>query len=406
MNLHVAAKKRYIGISIGMAFMLVWCTYVRPSAGEGVTSEMVDGTPVATVPVPARIQAIFDRLMLPPGFAIEVFAQVPNARSLAVAYDDVRNKQVIFVGNKDKWSVYALIDEWANNSVEVVKEIAKGRNMPNGVAFKDGNLYLAEMSKIHIFPDILTILANTGIALEDIPSTVVLDTLPKDKQHGRKYIAFWPDGELYIPVGAPCNICNKPAPYSSIMKMNVETKQTEIVANWIRNTVGFARHPDTQQLWFTDNWRDNLGDARPPDELNVVTKEKENFGFPFCYGSGVQDPVFPWKDCQQFTAPQAILGAHVAALGMKFYTWNMFPENYQKKIFIAEHGSRNSSTPVGYRISLVDVEKKTYEVFAQWRLSDWKTWWRPVDVLELRDWSLLVSDDYAGVVYRITYAPQ
>ncbi len=389
--------------------LLSGCTYVRPPAGEGVKSyKASDSVTIATTntgaaqaknPTPERAKPILQRLELPEGFQIEVFAQVPNARSLALAYDIKRNRQIIFVGNKDKSSVYALIDEWSNNTVDTTKEITKNLATPNGVAYYDGNLYVAQVSKIHEYPTILDALASGWT----ITSRVIYDKLPKDLHHGRKYIAFWPDGRLYIPVGAPCNVCDREEPYASILALDIKTKQTEIIAKGIRNTVGFTRHPDTEQLWFTDNGRDLMGDNMPPDELNVVSKTWQHFGFPFCHGMDIVDPISSKSNCEWYTAPQVILGPHVAALGIKFYTGTMFPSHYKNKIFIAEHGSRNRSVPLGYRISLVDPEKKTYEIFAQWRLSENKTRWRPVDVLQLKDGSLLISDDYAGIIYRISY---
>lgn len=419
---------KYLWFAVVMSLALVWCTYVRPPAWNGVKEETpVSGTAVTGTAVtgtaavtgsmdmnwtggyveyvtPERAKPIIAGISLPAGFSIHVFAQVPNARSLAVAYDEERNRQIIFVWTKEKWSVYALIDEWANNTVDHIKEVAKNLKQPNGVAFKDWNLYVAEVSQIREFTAILNTLADTKMnEPADFVSTIVYDNLPDDAQHWWKYIAFWPDGDLYIPVGVPCNICDEPDPYGSIMKLNISTKESQIVARWVRNTVGFSWHPETQQLWFTDNGRDNLGNDLPHDELNVVTKTQEHFGFPYCYDDGKWDPNYKWKDCTQYTEPQVQLWPHVAALWMKFYTGNMFPENYRNKIFIAEHGSRNRNPPLWYRISLADTDNKTYEIFAEGWLRDGKTWGRPVDVLELKNGSLLVSDDYAGLVYIILY---
>lgn len=403
--------------------LLTWCTYVRPPAWIGVKDQEVSwssntwsatqswtnnsGELVAsskkpifgTNPTPERAKAILSHLKLLPWFQIEVFAQVPNARSLALAYDEQRNRQVVFVSNKDKSSVYALIDEGSDYTVDTVKEIVKGRKTPNGIAYHKGNLYVAQVSVVHEFKDILNHLDESWIPL----STVIYDKLPKDTLHGRKYIGFGPDGKLYIPVGAPCNVCDRALPYASIQVLDLETKQLETVAEGVRNTVWFDRHPDTKQLRFTDNWRDLLGDHIPPDELNVVSSAWEDFWFPFCHGTGIIDPISSRNDCPRMTAPQVLLWAHVAALGMKFYLWSQFPADYKHKVFIAEHGSRNSSTPVGYRVMLVDPETKAYDVFIDWRLSEAKTRWRPVDILELKDGSLLISDDYAGLIYRVVY---
>lgn len=262
----------------------------------------------------------------------------------------------MFVGNKDESSVYALIDEGADYTVDTVKTIVKGRKTPNGVAFHDGNLYVAQVSTIHEFPNILDNLDNAG----EIPSTIVYDKLPSDTHHGWKYIAFGPDDKLYIPVGAPCNTCVRDLPYASIQALDMDTKELTTVAKGIRNTVGFTRHPDTKALWFTDNGRDSLGDTIPPDELNKLSSIGEDFGFPACGGTQTLDKG---ADCSKTTMPQVTLGAHVAALGMKFYTADQFPKQYKNQVFIAEHGSRNSSTPVGYRVTMVNPETKTYEVF-------------------------------------------
>lgn len=400
--------------------LISWCSYVRPPAWVGVKDTQIgwsidtkvttqtwilDGnTNTGTISrgknaTPERAKAILSHLKLASWFQIEVFAQVPNARSMALAYDEQRNRQIIFVGNKNKSSVYALIDEDSDYTINTVKEIVKWRSTPNGIAFYSGNLYVAQVSKVHEFPDILNQLDTTG----SLKSTVVYDELPKDTHHGWKYIAFGPDGKLYIPVGIPCNICDKGDPYGAIISIDLDTKKSTIVAKGMRNTVWFSWHPDTKQLRFTDNGRDLLGDDRPDDELNVVREPWEHFWIPFCYNTWIQDPSFPGKDCNEFTAPVVLLGAHVAALGMKFYTGSQFPESYKNKVFIAEHGSRNSTVPVGYRVVVADTEKKSYEVFISWWVSEGKTWWRPVDVLELKDGSLLISDDYAGLIYRVAY---
>ena len=412
-----------IAISFSFLLLLSWCSYVRPPAWTWVKDQVVSWNPSTWTidqtwainseelvarsakpifgnnPTPERAKAILTQLTLLPWFQIEVFAQVPNARSLALAYDEQRNRQVVFVSNKDKSSVYALIDEGSDYTVDTVKEIVKGWKTPNGIAFHNGNLYIAQVSKVHEFTDILNHLDEGWMP----SSTIIYDQLPKDTHHGRKYIAFWPDDRLYIPVWAPCNLCDRALPYASIQALDLETKQLETVAKGVRNTVWFAWHPETQQLWFTDNGRDLLGDNIPPDELNVVTKNWEHFGYPFCHGTGIVDPISSRSNCDRSTLAHTNLWPHVAALGMKFYTWSQFPEEFKNKIFIAEHGSRNRSTPIGYRITTVDPKTKKYELFISWRLSAGKTRWRPVDILQLRDWSLLISDDYAGLVYRVVY---
>jgi hypothetical protein len=236
----------------------------------------------------------------------------------------------------------------------------------------------------------------------------VNDQFPKDRHHGWKFIAFGPDGMLYVPVGAPCNICQPDENrYALITRMKADGSGREIFARGIRNTVGFDWHPATKELWFTDNGRDQLGDDIPPDELNHAPKKGLHFGYPYCHGGDIPDDQFGKKhSCTEFTPPAQKLGPHVATLGMRFYTGSMFPPEYHNQIFIAEHGSWNRSTPIGYRITVVGLNKNraiSYKVFAEGWLQGRRAWGRPVDVLVMRDGALLVSDDSAGAIYRIGY---
>jgi glucose/arabinose dehydrogenase len=280
--------------------------------------------------------------------------------------------------------------------------IASGLNNPNGVAYRDGSLYVAEVNRILRFDRI-------GEELEHPTSPkVVRDDLPADQQHGWKFIAFGPDNRLYVPVGAPCNICEKEDPrYAAILSMKPDGSDLEIYASGVRNTVGFDWDPATGDLWFTDNGRDFMGENLPPDELNHAPVGGMHFGFPFCHGPGIPDPgLNPGGDCAGYTEPAQNLPAHVASLGMRFYTGTMFPEEYRNQIFIAEHGSWNRIVPIGYRISLVRLENGTpvsYEVFADGWLDGRTVSGRPVDLLVMPDGALMVSDDYAGKLYRIAY---
>jgi glucose/arabinose dehydrogenase len=276
--------------------------------------------------------------------------------------------------------------------------------MPNGVAFRDGALYVAEVNRVLRYDNIE---ANLRRAPEPV---VVNDEFPQDEHHGWKFIRFGPDGQLYVPVGAPCNVCDsEDERYAALLRMQPDGTGLEVFAHGIRNTVGFDWHPETNELWFTDNGRDMLGDDVPPDELNHAPEPALHFGFPFCHGGDISDPEFGQsRSCDEFTPPAQKLGPHVAALGMRFYTGTMFPEEYRNQIFIAEHGSWNRSEPIGYRVSLVrldeDYHVTSYEVFAEgWLQEDGKFWGRPVDVLVMPDGSLLVSDDDSGAIYRITY---
>lgn len=309
--------------------------------------------------------------------------------------------QTLFVGTRKNGRVYAIPNRDGDATGDRVIELTDDLDTPNGVAFRDGSLYVAEVSRVLRFDDIEK-------HLDAAPQPVVVtERYPKDEHHGWKYIAFGPDGRLYVPIGAPCNICDEDARgYSNITRIDAVGDQFEIVARGIRNTVGFDWHPVTRELWFTENGRDHLGDDVPPDELNRVEKTGEHFGYPYCH-AGTLDPEFgKGKDCARFTPPVQKLGAHVAALGMKFYTGKMFPAEYRNQIFIAEHGSWNRSTKSGYRVMLVRLEGNravAYEDFATGFVQDDDVSGRPVDVLVMPDGALLVSDDDAGAIYRISY---
>jgi len=338
-------------------------------------------------------------IQLPDGFEISLYASVDNARSLAISPGGI-----VFVGNRHGDKVYAVVDEDGDFVADKQYVIDEGLTMPNGVAFKDGDLYVAEVNRILIYKDI----ENN---LESPPSPeVIYDEFPTEKHHGWKNIAFGPDGKLYVPVGAPCNICTPEKEiFASITRMNSDGSDMEIFAKGVRNSVGITWHPETKNIWFTDNGRDMLGDDVPPCELNTAPKKGLHFGYPYCHGGTIPDPEFGEnKNCDDYTAPAKQLGAHVAPLGLKFYTGTQFPQGYIGNLFIAEHGSWNRSKKVGYRIMNLEIsgDKATsYEPFATGWLDEetQKAWGRPVDVLQLGDGSLLISDDYAGVIYRIWY---
>ena len=338
-----------------------------------------------------------DTIRLPPGFAIEVYSdRVPGARSMALSASGT-----LYLGTRENGAVYALPDRDRDGRPDEVIVIARGLNSPNGVAFRGGSLYVAEIGRILRYDEIEKDLHHPPRPV------VVFDRLPRDAHHGWKFIAFGPDGKLYVPIGAPCNICERPDPYMTITRMNPDGSNWEIYARGIRNTVGFDWDPRTKELWFTDNGRDWLGDDLPPDELNHAPRKGMNFGFPYRYGQNVPDPEMRDKlDRADFTPPAMDLGPHVAALGMRFYTGEMFSREYRGQIFIAEHGSWNRSRPIGYRVMLVrlrDGKPISYEPFAEGWLQGGEAWGRPVDVQVMPDGALLVSDDRAGAVYRISY---
>ena len=315
-------------------------------------------------------------IKLPPGFQIGIYAaNLPNARSLTLS-----PKGTLFVGTLNEGKVYAVVGQPGESEGKQIFTIARGLNMPNGVAFKDGALYVAEINRVFRYDDIEARLKNPP------QPVVVSDRFPRDRQHGWKFIAFGPDGDLYVPVGAPCNICEPDADrYAALMRMKPDGSNLEVFARGIRNTVGFDWHPEIKELWFTDNGRDRQGDNVPPDELNHAAKAGLHFGYPYCHGGDIPDPEYgKKKPCSEFTPPAQNLGPHVAALGMRFYTGSMFPSEYRNQIFIAEHGSWNRSTPIGYRITVVELRGNkavSYRPFAQGWLQGNRAWGRPVDVL-------------------------
>jgi glucose/arabinose dehydrogenase len=346
----------------------------------------------------ARAALPVDQIKLPPGFSIAVLSDdVPSARAMVLS-----PKGVLYAGSLDG-HVYAL--ELKDGRVTAKHVIASGLDEPAGVAWRNGALYVSAISRILRFDDV-------DNRLDTPPKPVVVtDKLPPDRHHGWKFIAFGPDGKLYVPTGAPCNVCNPDRKrYALIARMNPDGSDYEVFANGVRNTVGFDWDPQTKELWFTDNGRDMLGDDIPDDKLNHAPKAGMDFGFPYCHGGDVADPEFgAGHPCSGFTPPVVKLGAHVASLGMRFYTGTMFPAGYKNNVFIAEHGSWNRSAKVGYRVVRVVPgaigEKPRMEPFAQgWLRTNGDVWGRPADVLPMPDGSLLVSDDYAGAIYRITYA--
>ncbi|MCB0357993.1 MAG: sorbosone dehydrogenase family protein [Bdellovibrionales bacterium] len=346
------------------------------------------------------------RIKLPPGFGISVVTNdTPGARSLARSADGT-----LFVGTRREGVVYAVEDSDGDHRADRVSVIVRDLHLPNGVAVRDKDLYVAEIGRIIRYRDI-------DRWKTDTPSPeVIFDRLPAEEHHGWRYIAFGPDGMLYVSIGAPCNVClrDDDPRFGSISRLQTDGSNFEIFARGIRNSVGFDWNPATDVLWFTDNGRDWLGDDRPPDELNRAPHAGMHFGFPFCHGGDISDPKFGAKtSCDEFVGPAIELGPHVAALGMKFYQGTMFPRTFRNRIFIAEHGSWNRTVPIGYRLSTVSLDGNNnaynYETFA----SGWRTqadgtegapWGRPVDLLELPDGSLLVADDLAGAIYRVSFS--
>jgi len=341
-------------------------------------------------------------LKLKEGFQIEVIAEIQNARSLARNEDG----SLIFIGNRRAKEVYALSDRDLDGKFDRLDTIATGWNMPNGVAYHKGDLFVAEVSKIHKFK-------NIAENLDQPKSDLIYDSFPTETHHGWKFIAIGPDDKLYVPVGAPCNVCNEENPeYASITRLNTDGSNIEIIANGVRNTVGFDWHPKTNKLWFTDNGRDMMGDDSPACELNRLDTVGEHFGFPFVHQGDLLDPEFGENiKLEDFNPPVFKFEPHSAPLGMRFYQSDSFPKKYLNSVFVAQHGSWNRSEKAGhtgYQIRAVFTDNDNVigsEIFIEGWLDKQtnERWGRPVDVLEMPDGSLLISDDYLNVIYKVTY---
>lgn len=353
---------------------------------------------LAALALPVLTAPQLDKLTLPKGFHIAVYSdQVPNAREIALG-----TRGTVFVGSSGAGKVYALTDSHGDGVADKVRVIASGLRDPIGVAFHDGDLYVSAISRIFVFRDIEQHL--------DAPPAprLVTDKLPADGHHGGRFLAFGPDGKLYVPIGAPCNICNPGPDYAKLTRMNADGSGRQDVATGIRNTVGFDWQPGTKHLWFTDNGRDLMGDDIPSDELNEITRIGQNFGYPFCHEGDILDPGFgKGHSCKNYTPPVLKLGAHVASLGMRFYEGRQFPASYRGAILVAEHGSWNRTKKSGYRVMTVRLKGNkvlSYEPLITGFEQNESAWGRPVDVQPMPDGSVLVSDDLAGAVYRVTYA--
>jgi glucose/arabinose dehydrogenase len=352
--------------------------------------------PVAAPPLPAAPDELpLAKLKVPAGFNIEVYAAgLANARSLAVG-----DKGTVFVGSRLIDKVYAIVNKDGKREVKV---LASGLYRPNGVAFHNGTLYIAELSKISKIDKVEDVLDNPP------KPTVIYDNLPKDEAHGWKFIAIGPDNKLYVEVGQPGNDVLHDDAHGQIRRLNLDGTGAEVVAYGVRHSVGFDWHPETKQMYFTDNGRDWMSEDVPEDELNRVTKVGEDFGAPYCYQGNIPDSEFGWgHSCSEFTPPVGLMGPHAAALGFRFYTGNMFPKAYKNAIILARHGSWNRSKKFGGDVVVVKLDKdgkvKSIEPLITGFLDNNSYVGRPVDVLQLKDGSILVSDDWNGAVYRVSY---
>ncbi len=351
----------------------------------------------------AAAELPLDRIKLPEGFSISIYApEVPGARSMTLS-----DQGTLFVGSQRAGMVYAIRDADKDQKAEAISIVAEGLRWPNGVAYRDGALYVAEISRILRYD-------NIDASLESPPEpVVVIDTLPEDQMHGWKYLAFGPDGKLYFNIGAPCNDCDAATDqgderFATIMRMNADGSGLEVFSHGVRNSVGFDWHPATGDLYFSDNGRDMMGDDIPDCELNRATQPGQHFGYPYFHAGDIPDPTHgAGKNPDDYVKPVQKVGPHVAPLGLTFYTGAQFPAEYKNRVFIAQHGSWNRSVKIGYRVMQVTLDDagnaEKYEEFATGWLYRQEAWGRPVDVCVAPDGALLVSDDHAGVIYRISY---
>ncbi|HEX7788264.1 MAG TPA: PQQ-dependent sugar dehydrogenase [Methylomirabilota bacterium] len=388
-------------IVLAVTLVLMSAMLVRaqapPSWKQGQPADMASSAlaPIAQPPAPKAPGDIpVDKIKVPAGFKVSLWAHgISNARVMTWG-----DKGTLFVSSRVAGNLYAVTDRGGQREVKV---IAKGLNMPNGIAFKDGTLYVAEVSRI-------TRMVGIEDKLDSPPTMeVVYDTLPKDLPHGWKYLAFGPDGKLYFNIGAPCNICLPPDTHANISRVNADGSGFEYVAHGVRNSVGFDWHPVTKMLYFATHARDWLGEDVPSDRLDVSTKKGQHFGFPFCHQGDILDPEFGrGRSCGEFVKPLLKTGPHVAGNGVQFYTGSMFPADYKNRLFLAQRGSWNRTQKSGFRVmtaTLTQGGAPKYEVFAEGWLQGNEIWGRPVYTQQMKDGSLLISDDYAGAIYRVAY---
>ena len=394
-----AALEKFISAGSPAAGMPAWKGTLPPASIAAIAGYLLNP---GAAPKAAETGLKYPELAnfkLPVGFSISVFSdQVPAARAIAVAPSGI-----VFVGSRAAGKVYALVSSKNDYVVDKVVTIAEGLDAPIGIAYLKGALYVSTISRLLRFD-------NIEASYDKAPKYQVVETgLPSDKWHGEKIVKVGPEGKLYIPVGAPCNVCNKENElHSKIYRMNPDGSQREEFVRGIRNSVGFAWHPDTRHLWFTDNGRDMLGDNMPSDKLNTAPTAGLHFGFPYCAGGVVPDPEFAaGRKCSEFVEPMVKLGPHVASLGLEFNTGSQFPAQYKNQLFVAEHGSWNRSQKIGYRVALItlaDSKVVSDTVFIDGFIQNGEVVSRPVDIAFLADGSMLVSDDHKGRVYRVTYS--
>jgi len=352
---------------------------------------------VSLAPFGDTASASLKDLKTPPGFRISVLTdQVPNARQMALS-----DSGILYVGSRRAGKIYAVPLSNAAGSPSRVVLVDSNLTMPSGIVMRGKDLYVGALNQILRYRNI-----DNHFSANPEPE-IITDSLPNKTHHGWKYLSLGPDGNLYVPVGAPCNIClSENEEFASILKVDPDTGKHSLYAQGVRNTVGLAWHPEKHTLWFSDNGRDRLGDDTPAEELNEVTEPGQHFGYPFIHAGTIRDPKFgAGHDSKDYEPPRVKIQAHSAALGITFYTADHFPKTYQGALFIAEHGSWNRSSKVGYQVSVVRFNKgrPIYEAFASGWLKGQKSWGRPNDVLMTPQGELLVSDDQSGTIFRISY---
>jgi glucose/arabinose dehydrogenase len=407
--LHCRAERSLLAAIIGTLLVSAWpaCAQQQqplppgsPLLGRPDSEAAKKLAPIAPPPIPtAEDKLPTAKLKAPNGFKIELYASgVDNARTLRLG-----DKGTVFVSSRVKDKIHAIVDK---NGKREVKVLASGLYRPNGIVLHNGTLYIAELSQI-------SKIDNVEANLDNPPKpTVIFSDLPKDEAHGWKFLTIGPDNKLYFQVGAPCNICMPSERHAKIYRLNLDGSGLEVVASGIRQIVGMDWHPTLKQLYFTENSRDWMSEDVPQDKLNRVTQPgKDNFGYPYCHQGNIPDNEFGWgRSCDEFTKPVALLGPHTAPLGMRFYTGNSFPAAYRNQIIVARHGSWNRTTKAGGDLLLVKLKGDgsfgSMEPFVTGFVENNNYIARPADVMVMKDGSLLVSDDYNGAVYRISYGNQ
>jgi glucose/arabinose dehydrogenase len=371
-----------------------------PAWQQGRSAQYANST---LAPLPGKLTQTapadipLNRLKLPAGFKAELWATgMPGVRAMSRTEDGR-----IYAGTRGIGRVYEITDR---NGQRTSRVLVDKLNQP-AVTYHQGTLYVFAIDKVLRYDGIDR---NPNVQPRDVTAAF---KLPPEQHHNWKYVAFGPDGKLYVPFGAPCNICLPGQEYAQIRRYDADGSNMEVVARGVRNTQGFAWHPTTREMWFTDHGRDWMGDDGPEDELNRMASTGRDFGFPFCHANGIPDPdVKRDRACSGVTLPVATMGPHAAAMGIHFYTGSMFPAEYRNAAFVARKGSWNRSKKFGYDVVMVQADadgrnaKVTPFITGFMDPATDQMWGRPVYMLQMPDGSMLLSDEQVGAIYRISYA--